>query len=76
MSEFPTLEVYPFPLRHPICLNHYENTPIQIYRKFHLQKLKIFRKKNNKKNPDIFYISAQKTDCGVPMSTHNQCFLA
>ena len=26
-----------------IVLNfHYENTPIQIYRKFHLQKLKIF----------------------------------
>ena len=24
-------------------LCHYENTPIQIYRKFHLQKLKIFR---------------------------------
>ena len=23
--------------------NHYENTPIQIYRKFHLKKLKIFR---------------------------------
>ena len=23
--------------------DHYENTPIQIYRKFHLQKLKIFR---------------------------------
>ena len=22
---------------------HYENTPIQMYRKFHLQKLKIFR---------------------------------
>ena len=22
---------------------HYENTPIQIYRKFHLQKLKFFR---------------------------------
>ena len=22
---------------------HYENTPIQIYRKFHVQKLKIFR---------------------------------
>ena len=22
---------------------HYENTPIKIYRKFHLQKLKIFR---------------------------------
>ena len=26
--------------------DHYENTPIQIYRKFHLQKLKIFRYKN------------------------------
>ena len=25
---------------------HYENTPIQIYRDFHLQKLKIFRKKS------------------------------
>ena len=25
------------------CQLHYENTPIQIYRKFHLQKLKIFR---------------------------------
>ena len=24
-------------------LDHYENTPIQIYRKFHLQKLKNFR---------------------------------
>ena len=23
--------------------NHYENTPIQIYRNFHIQKLKIFR---------------------------------
>ena len=26
-----------------LCIYHYENTPIQIYRKFHLQKLKIFR---------------------------------
>ena len=25
------------------CVIHYENTPIQIYRQFHLQKLKIFR---------------------------------
>ena len=24
-------------------MSHYENMPIQIYRKFHLQKLKIFR---------------------------------
>ena len=29
------------PQRH--LYSHYENTPIQIYRKFHLQKLKIFR---------------------------------
>ena len=33
---------------------HYENTPIQIYWKFHLQKLKIFRQKNS----DIFYTPA------------------
>ena len=34
--------------------------PIQIYRKFHLQKLKIFRYKKQ----NIFHISAQNTDCG------------
>ena len=39
---------------------HYENTPIQIYRKFHLQKLKVFRLKNSV----IFHISAQNVDCG------------
>ena len=39
--------------------NHYENMPIQIYRKFHLQKLKIFRQKIS----DIFHISAQNIDC-------------
>ena len=37
--------------------SHYENTPIQIYRKFHLQKKKKL-KKNQIKNPDIFHISA------------------
>ena len=42
---------------------HYENTPIQIYRKFHLQKLKIFRYKNS----DIFHISAQNVDCGYSL---------
>ena len=26
-----------------VLIFHYENTPIQIHRKFHLQKLKIFR---------------------------------
>ena len=43
--------------------NHYENTPIQIYRKFHLQKtenihIKIF---------DIFHISAQNIYCGYSL---------
>ena len=42
---------------------HYENTPIQIYRKFHLQKLKIFREKYS----DIFHISAQNIDCGYSL---------
>ena len=40
-------------------LYHYESTPIQIYRKFHLQKLRNIRIKNS----DIFYISAQNIDC-------------
>ena len=35
---------------------HYENMPIQIYRKFHLQKLKKFQ--------ITFHISAQNIDCG------------
>ena len=38
---------------------HYENTPIQIYRIFHLQNIKLFRYKN----ADIFYLSAQNIDC-------------
>ena len=41
----------------------YENTPIQIYRNFHLQKLKIFGYKNS----DIFHISAQNIDCGYSL---------
>ena len=39
---------------------HYENTPIQIYRKFHFQKTENFQIKNS----DIFYISAQNIDYG------------
>ena len=31
-------------------MSHYENTPIQIYRKFQLQKLKISDKKQQQKN--------------------------
>ena len=43
---------------------HYENMPIQIYRKFHLQK----KPENFQiKNSDIFYISAQNIDCGYSL---------
>ena len=42
---------------------HYENMPIQIYRKFHLQKPTIFQVKNS----DIFHISAQNIDCGYSL---------
>ena len=43
---------------------HYENTPIQIYRKFHLQKLIFFFQI---KNSDIFLITAQKINCGYSL---------
>ena len=43
---------------------HYENTPIQIYRNFHLQKLKIFGKK---KTLIFFQISAQNINCGYSL---------
>ena len=39
---------------------HYKNRPIQICRRFHLPKLKIFRLKIS----DIFHISAQNIKCG------------
>ena len=42
---------------------HYENTPIQIYRHFHLLKLKIFIYKNS----DIFHMSAQNIECGYSL---------
>ena len=42
---------------------HYENAPLQIYRKFHLQKLKFFQIKIS----DIFHISAQNIDCGYSL---------
>ena len=42
--------------------SHYENMPIQIYRKFHLQILNIFRRKT-----DIFHISAENIDCGYSL---------
>ena len=37
--------------------------PIQIYRRFHLQKLKKF----SDKNTDIFRISSQNIDCGYSL---------
>ena len=43
--------------------HHYENTPIQIYGKFHLQKTENFQIKNS----DIFHISAQNIDCGYSL---------
>ena len=55
--------------------------PIQIYRKFHLNKTENFQIKNS----DIFHISTQNIDCGylldclsetVLRSTHNLCFRA
>ena len=42
---------------------HYENTPIQIYGKFQLQKTENCQIKNS----DIFHISAQNIDCGYSL---------
>ena len=59
-------------------VKHYENTPIQIYRKFHHQKTENFQIKIL----IFFHISAQNIDCGYSLeppeavltSTHNLCF--
>ena len=46
-------------------ISHYENTPIQIYWKFHHQRNESFqKKKKKKKKSDIFHISAQNVDYG------------
>ena len=42
---------------------HNETTSFQIYWKFYLKKLK----KSDKKNSDIFYVSAQNIDCGYSL---------
>ena len=44
-------------------VSHFENMPIQIYRKFNLQKTENFQTKNF----DIFHISAQNIDCGYSL---------
>ena len=51
------------PKNHYAINYHYENTPIQIYRKFHLQKTENFQIKIS----DIFHISAQNIDCGYSL---------
>ena len=48
---------------------HYENTPIQICRKFHLQKLKKFQIKNS----DIFHIFAHNINCGYSLEPPRRC---
>ena len=44
---------------------NFENTPNQIYRKFHHQKKFQNKKKKKKKNSDIFHISVQNIHCGT-----------
>ena len=48
---------------------HYENTPIQIYWKFYLQKNWKF---SDIKISDIFHISAQNIDCGYSLEPPRQ----
>ena len=47
---------------------HYENTPIQIYRKFHLQKLTNIQIKTL----IFFHISAQNIACGYSLEPPRQ----
>ena len=47
----------------PLSHHHYENTPIQIYWKFHHQKSENFQIKNS----NIFHISAENIDCGYSL---------
>ena len=56
--------LFPKDLFHKIYLDvHYENTPIQIFRKFHLQKTENFQIKNF----DIFHNSSQNIDRGYSL---------
>ena len=48
--------------------SHNENTTMQIYRKFHLQKTENFQIINS----DIFHISAQNIDCGYSLEPPRQ----
>ena len=54
------------PLNQPgNIISYYENTPIQIYGKFHLQNQKT--ENFQIKNSDVFHISAQNIDCGYSL---------
>ena len=47
---------------------HYENSPIQIYKKISPPKTENFQMKNS----DIFHISAQNIDCGYSLELPHQ----
>ena len=67
---YSTLHYLTFDMQHYHVVKHYENTPIQIYRKFHLQKNENFQIKNF----DIFHISAQNIDCGYVRTASRRQF--
>ena len=46
--------------------DHYENTPIQMYRRFHLQKQKNNNKKSDK-TPIFFLVLLENIDCGYSL---------
>ena len=52
--------------------SHYKNSLIQIYRKFHLQKLKNFTQKNPSETSVIFHISALNIDCEYSLEPPRQ----
>ena len=52
-----------------VCSCHYENTPIQIYRKFYHQKNENFQLKI----PIFFHISAQNIDYGYSLEPPRRC---
>ena len=60
LGEFPANKMY---FIFPIQIFHYENMPIQIYRKNLPPKIEKFRVKN----ANIFLISTQNIDCGYSL---------
>ena len=62
-SKLDTLKKFLLVKYKGIINHHYENTPIQIHRKFYHEKMAIFQIKNS----NIFHISAQNIDCGYSL---------